>query len=456
MIQILFLTICCVLGDSPQDAANQAVEDIVRAGQKKIGVIPVVINRRGDNEATIGRLGPRGKIMANELYTTMVSASQNGPFRGKFQVIPERVMRAALASRSVSDLANPRALEILASEVGNADGFVVSTVDQSTSKLDVTSLATQNSAGGKSGPLFLDGNVEVIKPSDSSVTSTVAFKDNLTLTKAAYQGESWEIRKWNGETIENVGINIDGPAAFLTSIADEESQLAKLKPNLPHPLSDNSFSYPIAVRVGKTVREPAIVGGRAVVELNAGEEYSILLQNKSAKGVYVALYIDGVNSINQQLISPENLETKNHWFLESNSGLRGIGGWFTISAESKASGAAQQFKTFKVVDREESVAAAQGFQDSIGMITALFYTVGMEGVPQSRSFGHAALGTGEGDQGSAKLEFANSQPSRGILLASTTLYYRTGDQLQNIQSGTSNDILAEKKDSEDGIEIKFD
>ncbi len=433
----------------PSDAAvDEVVRNVLNAGQKKIGVIPVVINRQGDREATIGSLGPRGKVLANKMYEELVEASQNGENQRKFQIVPERMMRAALANRTLSDLSLPRKLQDLAKDVGDADGFVILTVDEDTATVNAESLTTganstagDDESGNDGKVITLNGSAEVIRPSDATVTGTTGFQDTMTITKAAYQGESWELRRWGKDSLENTGLDIDGPKAFSVGEASEQQQYVHLKAGLRHPAEDKTFPYPIAIKVGGSIREPQQIAGKAVIELNEGEEYAIMVQNDSDRDAYVALYVDGINTINQQLVEPERLDTKNHWYLEARSGRREIKGWFEIARDSSGQPTGQQtYKTFRVMASSGSVAAITGFRDNIGMVTAILYSVGMNDIPQERSYTRSLLGTGEGQSGAAKLEFKAGTP-RGIMLASLTLYYRTKGQLQEIQGGMSEDLL---------------
>ncbi len=448
----MFALLCASMLLAPPDASvDEIVQNVMNAGQKKIGVIPVVINRQGDREATIGSLGPRGKVLANRMYEQLVEASQKSGRQRRFQVVPERVMRAALANRSLSDLSVPRKLQELAENVGDADGFVILTVDEDTATVNAQSVTSgahstsgETNADDDGKTISLNGNVEVIRPGDATVTSETGFQDTMTITKAAYQGESWELRRWEKGSLANTGLDMDGPGAFAAGEKSEQQQYVRLKKGLPHPALDQTFPYPIALKVEGSIREPQDIAGRAVIELNEGEEYTIMVQNDSDRDVYVALYVDGVNSINQQLVEPEKLDTKSHWYLAARSGKREIKGWFEITRDSRGQPTGQQtYKTFRVLESSGSVAAVKGFHDNIGMVTAIFYTVGMTDVPKGtadRSYGGNIVGTGEGQAGTAKLKFKKGTP-RGVMLASLTLYYRTKDQLQEIQSGTSDDLL---------------
>lgn len=443
---------------APTDAGDDIVRGIVENGQKKVGVIPTVINRRGDREATIGSLGPRGKVMANAVYEKLISASQSGRYKGRYKVVPERIMRGALKSRSLDDLANPRKLQELADDVGGADGFVITTIDEDESVFDVDSVDVEGDEeedeDGKTTKkkskktLVQNGSIETIDPSDGVVTDKTDISDELTLSKAAYQGESWELRRWNGDELENYekAIELEGDDAFGRGSGWERAQYVKLSIDLEHPYEDTTFPYPIAIKVDGEIREPRVIGDKCVVELNAGEDYSVIVKNDGDQDVYAALFIDGLNSINQELVEPEQLATKLHWRLQKGIGDREIRGWYKIDYNDKKTDM-WSYKKFTVVDRAESVAASQGFEDNIGMITAIFYTVGMKNIDEpeeapTRSLANAIVGTGEGEEVEQEVGLIKGA-KRGLMLAAWTFYYRTKEQIEEIESGDSEEWFFE-------------
>jgi hypothetical protein len=73
------------------------------------------------------------------------------------------------------------------------------------------------------------------------------------------------------------------------------------------------------------------------------------------------------------------------------------------------------------------------------MVTAVFYTYGMEGVPRPdpsltpRALPTAAFGTGLGGRKQTSLEFIKGR--RGLMLAAMTFYYRSAEQIAQLIRG---------------------
>ena len=95
------------------------------------------------------------------------------------------------------------------------------------------------------------------------------------------------------------------------------------------------------------------------------------------------------------------------------------------------------------------------------MITAIYYTVGMDGIDQpddeelrSRGLPRAEFGTGMGDRKDKSLEFPKEgQEPRGIILAAETYYYRTKEEISGEGPGANEEDLAfVPKDDEEGNE----
>jgi putative lipoic acid-binding regulatory protein len=515
------LTLC------PTATPDDIARGIVESGHKKVGVVPTVIYRRGEEEATVSPLGPRGKVMASSIYDALIRASQSGQYRGKFQVVPERIMRSALKSRSLDDLGDPRKIQELARDVGGADGFLISTIDEDLSKVVVRNVGTrrgfdidnnvqdqdparteQTESGRDAGTdsdqptsgsaaddttreepvddqkleetahaddddkteasadngkeldkkdesthvVTFTGGTELVDSKDGVVENKTKISDDLTLTKAAYQGHSWELRRWNGRVLDNRGIELEGKEPFGMGSAWERVQWTNLKSDLTHPSEDATFPYPVSVKVEGQVRKPIAADEFRVVELNADEEFRVVLKNDSSKGVYVALYVDGLNSINQLQVEPDQLELSNHWHVPAGREIE-IEGWHEIKRDERGRRTGQPtVKMFRVVGRGESVAAGQSFEDNIGMITAIFYSVGLDNVQQPtstpRALPQSVVGVGEGGSARARISSYRGD-DRGLMLASWTFHYRTKEQIAELKSGTSNDLALNSGTSRD-------
>jgi hypothetical protein len=444
---------------SAVDPAVKVAQSIVESGHKRVAVIPAVISRRGDIESTSGELGPRGRLMAHELYNQLVSCSQKGDFKGKFQVIPERTVRRAIQSRgfSLEDLGDPVKARDFFKFVG-ADSGVTAGCDESGDLGKLT--AIDNTMASKDVI-----NTEVVDAFDNATTYSQDFIEDRTLAKAAYSGESWEIRRWNDGKLENLGIDLDDKKAFGKGNKWEVWQYERLNEGLAHPYEIPDFPYEMAIVVDGEVREPqpfqGVHGTQYVVELNPGEKYSLRMKNESDEPVFAAIFIDGVNTIDKVRAEPEDLETRRHWFLKPDGKESLISGWYVIDRdENRIPKDEQYYNEFKIVPREETVAFGLGLDDDrIGIITVVYYTVGMDGIDQpddeelkSRGLPTAQFGTGMGDRKDQSLEFPKAgQKPRGIILATESYYYRTKEELVELNNGTAGeeDLAFLPKDDED-------
>jgi hypothetical protein len=432
------------------DPGIEVAKSIVESGHKRVAVMPTVISQRGDLESTSGELGPRGQLMAHELYMKLVSCSQKGDLKGKFQVVPERTVRRAIQARgfSLTDLSDPEKVKVLARDI-NTNGFIVPVNNELAE--DEDDEVEQNTI-----------NTEVIDTFDNATTFSQDFTEDVTLAKAAYSGESWEIRRWVDGNLENLGIDLDDKKAFGKGNKWEVWQYERLKDGLAHPYEIVDFPYEMAIVVDGEVREPkpfqGVHGTQYVVELNEGEKYSIRMKNESDEPVFAAVFIDGVNTIDKVRAEPEDLETRRHWFLKPGGKESFIAGWYMIDRdENRKPKDEQYYNEFKIVPREETVAFGMGLsEEKVGIITVVYYTVGMDGIDQpeddelsGRGLPTAQFGTGMGDRKDQSLEFPKAgQKPRGIILATESYYYRTKAEIGNIEGGSEEDLAFLPKDEE--------
>ena len=263
------LDLCLMLAVVTASPGDDIVRAVVANGHRKVGVIPMVIQTNGEKQSTIGPLGPRAKTMAKGVYDKLVSASRDGKFAKKYNVIPDKVMSRALKSRgiTVDDLGDPEKLKALASSTGGMDGMVILTFDDEDNQTDssVTSVEQgekpNNDLGSGSSSKKIEGEIQ--DPSEVTTTYSDQFSDLGTLSKLAYEGRSWWLRRWDGETIVNIGLDIEGSDAFGQGSSWEHVQAEKLKPNLEHPATvvDFPFSFDVFVggkspRTGRDQRSP--------------------------------------------------------------------------------------------------------------------------------------------------------------------------------------------------------
>jgi len=465
---------------------------IVQAGHTKVGVIPSVITRKGNKEATVGSLGPRAATLAKDVQNQLVALSTQGKYRGKFTVVSERVMRNALnevgknGPIGVQELGNPKALKALSSYTG-AKGFVQLGHDETIEKVEVIGEEAKPGEGKASeaktddekpepkkgdtlastdtklDPDLDDGLVEkrdLVEKIEASYTDddgdeyhNATYRDRTTFSKAAYAGDSFELRRWQGNELVNIGLESQHPQfdeesnwQFGLGEKWELAQYQYLKPSFEHPLDDESFPFEVQIAVDDYGRKPRRVGDKYVVRLEPSEEYYVYVKSKCSQPVMVAVYVDGLNSIDKERREPSDLEPGRHWSLKADYAMK-IPGWYVINKDKQT----QQGNKFRIVERADSLAAQQGFEDNIGMITVIFYANDAvsgqyvkypkdELLENARSaLGKSEFGTGAGTEFNEDLAFESVK--RGLLLGAVTLYYRSGAEIARIESGESTDTV---------------
>ena len=100
--------------------------------------------------------------------------------------------------------------------------------------------------------------------------------------------------------------------------------------------------------------------GRTYVEALRGEEYEIRLRNRSSDYVAVALYVDGLNTIDSSRTSPSDASK---WVIEPYDTIT-ISGWQMDSDHARR---------FYFTSERDSYAARLGVTSSLGTIRASFY-----------------------------------------------------------------------------------
>ncbi|MEQ8791691.1 MAG: hypothetical protein RIC55_35840 [Pirellulaceae bacterium] len=460
-------------------AGDEIASSLVDQGIRKIGVIPSVISRKGDHESTVGSLGPRALTMARDLQDELVYLSTTGAHRGKFSVVSDRVMKHAIKEANlnrqltVDDLGNPNALEAL-SELTGAEAFVTLDTDEEASIVETNGSKTdpdddddkdkgkdKDDGGGANFKPVTKLNGSVVGK-DGTEWSTHKFLDYSTLSGSAYSGTSFEIRRWDGDKLRNEGISTPHPQLdddtnwmFGKDKFDKDEgqwgeewervHFNNLKTSLDHPLDIDGFPYEVTIKVDGRVRKPERLRGEYVLALEDEEEYSIELTNDTDQPALVALYVDGISTIDKELREPRELENARHWVLKPNY-TGAIDGWYTLDEDKEKP---QKANRFKIVPRDESVAGQKGFDGKIGMITAIFYVNDaasgklidypadslLDGLKSGIPTG--AFGTGLGKKFEQKLNFVKAR--RGPLLAALTIYYRTQQEIDDIRSGKSED-----------------
>ncbi|HEX5965687.1 MAG TPA: hypothetical protein VFY51_07135 [Pyrinomonadaceae bacterium] len=100
--------------------------------------------------------------------------------------------------------------------------------------------------------------------------------------------------------------------------------------------------------------------GRTYIEALRGEEYEIRLRNRSSDCVAVALYVDGLNTIDSSRTSPADASK---WVIEPYDSIT-ISGWQMDSDHARR---------FYFTSERDSYAARLGVTSSLGVIRAAFF-----------------------------------------------------------------------------------
>jgi len=227
----------------------------------------------------------------------------------------------------------------------------------------------------------------------------------------------------------------DSPDDVIPDGVDELDDLS----NGPHPLRDPKFPFPVRILVGGKERKGVFHGNDYYVPVRQGEVYSVQVESKLRKEpVVLRLLVDGLNTLPEKVeavkgvetyeVAPRvSLENARHWVLDPKKNRAGR---WTIKGFVTETGSQGKLREFKIVEKQDSVAAQQNFTDQIGLITAAFYMPLAE--PRGGIALGAAPGTGFGEERIERLdEVANVKPGR--LRSVVHIHYVDADELENMK-----------------------
>jgi hypothetical protein len=403
----------------PKPVYRQLLESIAKNGYQRVGVLPRFLVREGGREVLGGSIGPEADYLPERLEESLVQFGG-----GKFKVIDGRQLREAFKSLKIEDLGNREALGRAASAVGGMDALVVGIV---------TDMRAQ-AADGRRAPLEIQARLIDVK--DSSVTSISKEIGTVTLSDAAYMGESWELRRWSGDQLQIVGLRqpSEGPGGRIKNMlygggsSFDLLHYPLIRRDLPHPLLNRDCPYRLAVVVDGKERPLERVGGKIYVALDPGDTYWIRVENKIPRPVYMSVFVDGVNVQGKKREHPANAK---YWYLKPNY-TSNLKGWYTGQAGNYS------VEEFVIAPASDTVAAGQGFGQQLGLITVVFNTIGMQGIPKSGMIAFAPMpgsfGTGAGRRTGTRLEMVEGDPP-GLILAAMTVYYVTSARLEELRKG---------------------
>ena len=396
---------------------NKIREEIRAGGYKQVAVCPRPICRSGEGESFASAdVGPQGRVWCENLYNFLsANARDDG-----FGLTPSRSVSQHMAGFSLEDLSDPGKLRKL-SALLNAPALVIVEVAYRPGTMTEEPVWTLNPKLYN----LIENTETIVKPE----------KVTLSLSDWAFMGNSFEARRWKGDRLELVGFSegLSLAEGLAMGLGAEQSQHNYLIKDRPHPLLSESTSLPYGIQivVGNEDLEIKEIGDKLYVELNPGQTFGVRMQNDLDRPVLCALYIDGVNTVGQQFQHPLVSPPTDRWSLVPHYRGR-IDGWFN---RGLANGP-QTIQPFRIVSKSGSVAAGfgQSVDGNFGMITAIFYTNGVEGINPAPSF-VAARGTTQfavgADQATAiNVNFHDAKA--GLILAAITVHYRTGEELNGL------------------------
>ncbi len=409
--------------------SEKIVQTILKGGYKRIAVLPRVVSRTsGEANAVTGKntVGALSMAWPDDLYDALIEASGNS--NGQFQVVSDQQVLQALKGKKLEDVGSDDMWKVIREK--NGADYLAS--------IDVTD---PGAVAGKTGAPEVKRVVNGIDLNTNSAVGRITQTYKKSLSDAAYAGESFVVREWQGNRLEATGLS--GGKLFDVGSAAEKEQYANLIPQ-EHPLLRNDYPYGISVEVNGVAREVRTIDGQLVVPLDMGEEYVVRVWNRGEREVFMALYVDGVNSIGAQLEKPDDTPTNRTWYLKPDQASKKVSGWQKIDPTTGEA----SYQKFLIVGADDAVAreagqpGGDGFDDNLGMITALVYSYGMDDVPKTKGIVAVAkdtIGTGRG--GTVTGGVAGSDPNakqKGLLLGSMTIYYRSTKWFEEHPTETSN------------------
>ena len=413
----------------PEDDLLDAIHE---RGYRRVGILPRFIVRGNDDEFFGGNIGPLGDHLAEQLHRLLLRVRNR-----KFGLIDARQMRTAFEEMAISDLGNREKLREAARRVGGMDALLVGVVSDQKQHLP-----DEDDLSG----LEIEYTLKEIQ-SSTDIVSVDVF-ENVTLTDAAYMGRSWEVRRWKGAKLYNVALEpADEPVVLSymrilgerkpAKFMDPDEDFCELVPNAVHPLKNDRCPYRLAIVVEGEERKVVDIGNRLYAVLHPGENFQIHVTNATRREAFVSVFVDGINILGKKREHPRSAR---YWLLKgagNGQTQARFDGWYTPVGNGK-----HKLEEFIVVPTDDSVATNQGFDQRLGLITTVFYTVGLKGIPREDSYAAAAQG--------GRFEFAigaaakeslmslemKSRPKRGIMLAAMTVYYATESRLRALQAGS--------------------
>jgi hypothetical protein len=406
---------------APTQAAEKSpvltslVDYLVDERVETVAVFPraIFVDGKSHRESLGGAMGPQAEYFCSQLASQI---SKLGG--GDFKVVEASRMSEICRRYTLSDIRRKSIRQSIASKADDAEVLLIPIVTNSsnpTKKFDLRCIAIE-----------VDSNDEEVYGIEALAVS---------LSDAAYMGESWELRRWDASGLKNVGLkkNEASPTAaiFGTGASMEQRQYNWIDRKRPHPLAKGSlFPAKIQILVGGKPVSHSWSADELTVTLNKGDKPVIRVSNTGIQDVYALLFVDGVNVLGKRLEHPASaIPRQRHRLIKNKSNFL-FEGWYTPKAKNNWT-----LEPFVISNERDSEAAKAGSVDHLGRITCLFYTVGWQGVPPGDRFSTMTdgIGFGAGRSRPVKLDVSNAD-SPGLLTAAVTIRYASDDQSKKLNA----------------------
>ncbi len=329
-----------------KDMAQQMAWSMQERGIKKVGVLQFTTDTPL-GEALGGGFGALGRWCTAELEKTLLEANT-------CEVIDSARLVAALKKQkfTVDQLGSPEALHQLAKELG-MPAIVMGTLRHRQNKTITLQCKLQN--------------IE-----SESLVGAAGGSALLNENEWAMLGYSVSIKP--EDRPPPVPGNSDQAAAMIPKL-DEKAKGA-------HPMRDPKFPYRISVMVNGQERQGAFRGNDYVIPVRNGEVYEIWVKLLNNENCCVRLLVDGLNTLPQKPKGEKGIETievapivkldeAREWIMDS---TKTPGRVWAVRGFVTETGATGKLRRFVVADPAQSLAAQKNFTESMGLITAAFYT----------------------------------------------------------------------------------
>ena len=394
------------------DVAEQLAITLGEQQLKKVGVLEFTDDTKVD-ELLGGEFGLLGKYFSQELETALITQSDSGNFR----VLDRKRLQQALRDQKfqLKDLSSTTKLVSLSRSAGG---------------LPVLAAGSFKKRSGR--VVHIQCKLQSTETDD--VIGEAGGSCALTEDEWAMLGRSTAVRPEDRRP--------ETPSDDEEPKPIEEVVIPKLdkRAEFGHPLLDPAFPFGVQLRVKDEIRKGAFRGNDYFVPVRKGEEYQLLIENKSGTIALMKLLVDGLDTLPKSAKLDEvktsekgiemetwaqpvtNLADARSWVLDPQGPeLKGRDPRWTIQGFATKTGTAGNMKKFLVVDAAESLAGRQGFTEQIGLITVAFYA------PGSRSRG--ALGTAAGADVKEDLT-ERAAPKAGNLIGVVHIRYVDADALE--------------------------